>query len=149
MKNTKEYEAREKRIIQYIKDGLTAEDIGQREGLRPDYALKERKAIAIKHGLTIKRGRKQVMPFGLDEETRIFRTRLGDRVFRLLTVRKMDPIEITKLVGIPRKLQKKTYEKPINYDWSVSEMQRLAKVLGVPFHQMMKEILSEVEDGIA
>jgi hypothetical protein len=140
-KNDKEHEAREQRFISYIKDGITAADIGQLEGLRADYAGRLRKAFATKHGLTITKGQGQDMPPGITEASRRFRGRLGDYLYKLLNDKKLLPVTVANRVGVPVKLQSRAYNKPNYYDWKLSELERLAKASGVPFEQFIRSLV--------
>lgn len=136
-------EKREKRILGYIEQQLTAAEIARREGLQPDYAIRVRNQIAAKHGLTIKdrSNKSSAMPYGLDDESRRFRNRLGDDLWGLLNLHKMAPMEVARKVGIPRKLQSKAINKPFAYNWSLGEIQQMAKLYNKPFEEYIRDLL--------
>jgi hypothetical protein len=140
-------EAREKRIVGYIKQRLTAAEIGRKEGLQPDYALKVRRDVAAKHGLKIEEGIGSAMIHGLDAESLTFRSRLADELNKLLLVKRLSQLQVANQVGVPRKLQAKAMTDPYNYDWSLSEIQQLAKAFGLSFKDFMQQLLKETHHG--
>lgn len=146
-KDKKLLDDRDKRMVGYIKSRLSAAEIAKREGIQPDYAMKQRKRVAVENGLTIQGPKSGDMPYGLDNESRRLRGRLGDKLWYLQSKLKMEQLEIAQRVGIPRKLQKKAMEKPNAYNWTLAEMQQLAKALGVSFEALMVDLTTERPDG--
>lgn len=136
-------ENREQRILGYIKDDLTAVEIARREGLQPDYALRLRNQIAAKHGVTVKerKSKKSDIPYGLDDESRRFRSRLGDDLWGLLNTKRLAPMEVARKVGVPRKLQAKAINKPFAYNWSLGEIQQMAKLHNMTLEQYLHDLL--------
>jgi hypothetical protein len=144
-KNDKEYAEREQRIVQYIKDEFTQEDIGKLESLDASYAGRLRRETAKKYGLDIKYGHSQVK---LDKHSPSFRMRfrLGSILNLLDVVKKMTPIQIAVSTGVSRKLLRtRIIESPNSYDWKLSELEKVAKTINVPFHDLIAGLISEEE----
>ncbi len=143
MSNNKE---RDRRMVGYIKDKLTAEEIGRREGIQRDYASRLRKGVATEEGLTLSRGKQTTLPHGLDAQSFVFRHRLGNLLYKLWNEGDLTKPQLANLVGVPSKLQRLAHSKPFSYNWSINEIQLLAKALNRTFSDVMEQVTKEGND---
>jgi hypothetical protein len=134
---------REQRFLKYLNDKWTNHDIAAVEGLEPYYAGKELARIARKHKLKIgKRVPQQwELPYGLDERTRRFRYNLGTELYNYRYDNKLHPNAVASQLGMTTAEQRSAIEKPWGHDWKLSQIQRLADAVGVPFEKFLARIL--------
>lgn len=150
MTNRKLLDARETRFLDYIKEKRVTSEIATREGMEDDYVRKERIRLAHLHGLKLpKKGQTQALdliPFGLDDESRLFRGRVADRLHDQtgggIGLGKYHPAELASLIGVPQKAQNKARVRPFAHDWTLGQIQRLAKLEGKTFTQFMRELVA-------
>ncbi len=111
--------------------------ICQIEGLEPRGARSLIKSVqdelGIEYGGLGLRMRTDLMPYGLTPSTARLRQRLGDNLYLLLergndsgTVARND---ISHRVGLNIREQIKAQQRPFNFDWKLSQIERLAREL--------------------
>jgi len=125
--------ARRERFIEYLNDGLTAKEIAAREGLQPDYALKERARIASEENLEVKETSSSEKIYGLTDKTKDLRAKLGNVLYRMRNEGKLPPKEVARITGIPVKHQKRASDRPYSYDWTLTQMERTIAWTNVEF----------------
>lgn len=143
MTTKRQLDARVARFIEYIKERRVASEIAVREGMDEYYANRLRTRIALENGLPpLSKDETKALdaiPFGLDEESKIIRRRLADALNHV--VLRHPPEEVARMIGIPQKLHKRALEAPYRWDWTLGQMQRLAKARGKPFPQFIRELV--------
>lgn len=139
----------DQRIVGYIKQRMTREEIGEREGWDSIYAAANRARVGKKYLSQSKfPGTKRTgPPFGLSQATHFLRFALGDRLENLGTRRNMHHLEISRDVGISGTNQKVAngFGSDVNrmFDWRLSQIERLARVLKVDPTQLIVNSLRE------
>lgn len=77
---------------------------------------------------------KDALPYGLTTATTHLRGRLGDHVYQLRqrgnNHDNFGRNEVAPRVGLNARQQQKAENRPFNYDWSLSQIERLARELG-------------------
>lgn len=125
---------REARLLDYIKQNMTAEEIGEREGWETYYALNKRNALARKHGLPVpsKPQQNKRTPYGLTTDTVQLRLELGNRLANWQQDTKRHHLEVARDVGIGMRDQTlATVQSHNSFNWKLSNIERLAKQLGM------------------
>lgn len=125
------------RFVGYIKAGLSAKSIAQREGFEEDYVKKLRKRIAGEEGLTLVDGVSDPQPFGFTKGGNRFRARLGDFIHDLLNRRGRHGLELARDLGITQTQQKQAAESPYHHNWTLSQLERSATLEGLTFTEFM------------
>lgn len=126
---------RKERILEYVKQKLTAEEIADREGTTADYISKERRALT---GRKVKDSGRLPMPFGLTDATVQLRKELGNILYNFIHFGKKHQLEVARDIGIPRRHQKvATNNKSPNYNWKLSQIERLARARGIDPTRLM------------
>jgi hypothetical protein len=138
---TTEREEREQRFLQFIQRNDPVRSVARMEGIDYDYALKLLRKVAKQHGLTyqpsrIRVGGKEEI-VGITDESRPMRARLGDHLYHL----NRRPTVVARQFGVTARRQKYAQDAPFNYDWSVSQIERLARDAGVDFKTFMLQLL--------
>lgn len=87
------------------------------------------------------------MPYGLTEATARFRARLADHLYRITDVDTSivnikGRTEAAPIVGLNPREQIRAEQKPFAYDWSLSQMERLARALGKDPRDFILDCLS-------
>ena len=77
---------------------------------------------------------------GLTTASQGFRAKLGDALYAL----EGTPSEIARQIGLLAKAQPIARDRPFNFDWSLSQIERLAEASGEDFHTFMTKLLSQV-----
>lgn len=132
----KHAEQRRKRFIEYIEQGLSSYEIGEREGMAADAARTERGEIAREENLTVKRpGRDSYVPLGLKEVDAPFRTALAQKVDDLR--RRHHFKEVCRLTGLSNAAQKRAQQG--KHNWNLGEIYRLSQAVGMSFRDLIAE----------
>lgn len=141
----KKNEEREQHLIDLIKAGRPVNFIADTLGMNVDYAIKQIREVCLQHNLPRPpKGRAGDMPVGLDDESQVFRAKLGDHLYNLRE--KHHRTTLAQHLGIPPQSQAKASERPNAFNWSLGQMQRLAKHLGISFKELiLRCILTEDE----
>lgn len=146
---------RRARFIGYIQQGMTAEAIGQREGMVREAVSELRRTIADEEGLTVSRvsQTKKSEPFGLTTESDKLRHGLRGRLEDFRSSNHMTNKEAAVVIGLTnaeytRAIRQGSDGKPI-HDWSLSQMQRLAAALNTPFDTFMRLVLDGPPNPLA
>jgi hypothetical protein len=137
----------EARMLGYLEAKMTMREIALLEGQEPVHLGTIRREVARKHGLSTK-GKASAMPPGLTEETRLFRKRLGD----LLYVLKNNPHnlsrkEAAKATGVSSKNQTRAETFPYTFNWSIAEIEQLARALNMSFNDVILHVLTDPTVG--
>lgn len=138
--------AREDRLAIYIAQGRPVSAVAKSEVIEHDYAYKLLREVAAKRGLTYqpRRGpRAEIV--GLTSASQQLRARLGDALYKL----KDADTDLTRSVGILAKSQPYAHSRPFNYDWSLSQLERLATATGLDFRTMLLQMLQPTEENKA
>ena len=139
---------RRTRMLGYIKDGMTADQIADIEGLDLVRARKERKAVADTHGLsTPPNKRAGFTPVGFTAPNRGMRTFLGYKLSDLTTKHKGDKILIARLTGLTQSEQRQAVKASVGHNWTLAQIQRLADALDIPFEELMRYALKGTNIG--
>lgn len=132
---------REARVFDLLQQGKTADEIRAIEGI-DERTEKLYRREAKRQQLPIKSGKRDVMPFGLTEQSTQFRTKLASIIYAMLEHAKWHRLEIARHVGLTQREQGRMKAKTISYyDWKLTEIERLATVRKMPFRQFMLELL--------
>lgn len=141
-KKTKEQERdRAARIIEHARKGHTMMEIVDLEGLDPGNVKRWHKLVRDA-GVTIEMGRASRPPSGIRPSNDAWRYRIG-RV--LNDLRDAHPqIEVSRMVGMTNVQIKNATAGPrdCTHDWTVSQLQRLADVSGIPFESLIVQALT-------
>lgn len=135
--------SREQRLLEFVREKIPVRTVALMEVIDPDYAYKLLRKVASDHGLDYAPGRNsgstpKIIP-GLTEQSQLLRSRLADRLYDLnLSVQ-----EAALRIGIKAKAQQSAKDRPFNYDWSLSQIERLATEAGVPFKTLLLQALEE------
>jgi len=127
-------------IVECIAQKMSRPDICDTAGIEIGYLI----MLARKHGWTLPTTRRgqtttRQMPIGMDAESARMRGRLGGIVADLID-KKTNPVELAMLTGVTQTQLNMTKERPFNHNWSISQLQRLAKYLGKDFNTFMQEL---------
>ena len=137
---------REERLVQFITEGRSVSVVAVLEGLEHDYAYKLLMKVAKDKGLVYQARRTHnpgAMPVvGLTTASQPLRARLGDHLYKL----QGKPPEIARATGVSVKGQRYARDRPFNYDWSLSQIERLAEASGMSFRALMLAALLAPEE---
>lgn len=137
---------RETRLRQFIKENRPVSAIAMAESLEFAYAKQLVRKLIKAENLEYNPPRVKCsgdMPIeGLTEESRDVRGHLANSLARL----KDEPREITRKIGILFRSIKTATIKPNNYDWSLSQIERLARASNKTYKQLMLEALLTPEE---
>jgi hypothetical protein len=138
-------EQRSANILEHIKQGKTAEQIADAEGITADDARKLRLQLAKKHDVRIpKAHRAGFRAIGLDDERSGFRVRLG---YQLQYLRdEHHPVAVSKMTGLTQAEQRDAVDPRKGHNWTLGQIQRLAEARGVSFEQMI--VTAMTKDGV-
>lgn len=126
---------REERLIEFIKRGHAASEVAEFIGVDRDYAYKLMSRTAKKHGLEFhaRRVTGNRLTYGLTDESRPLRARLGDHLYKL----NLNPTDTARVVGVTAKAQKQARDRPFNHDWTLSQIERLSRECGLTFREVI------------
>lgn len=133
---------REDRLAQFIEERRPVCAVALLEGINHDYAYKLLMKISKERGLDYRPRR--VVPTGLEtipgltDATQQLRAKLGDMLYTL----KEQKVAIARTVGVPSKSQPIARDRPFNYDWSLSQIERLAEACGTDFRTLLLQVLT-------
>lgn len=137
---------REGRLRQFISENRPVAVIAKLEALDFSYAkllirklVKDEKLDYNPPKIT-KSGEQPIV--GLTEDSERFRGRLADRLYALGD----DHRAIALGTGIMLRSQKFARDRPFNYDWTVSNLERVARASNKGFRQFMLEALLTPEE---
>lgn len=126
---------RDARLARYAKDGISNREIMEREGFNDiTYTINKMKPYRSKPYPTAP---KPYIAYGLDCESIPLRTALGHKVSKLI-----DNYGITEtgaMLGISNVCHASAFDAAI-HDWTLSQLQRLAKAEGQTLGQLLEEI---------
>jgi len=123
-------------MIEHIKNGLSAQEIADFEGLEIAYAGKQRKEVADAERITLPPpSRKGFRALGLDDENSGFRFRLGQLLRDVRTI--YHPSEVSTLIGLTNREQNQAINMRVGHNWTLGQMHRLAKVLDWTFEELI------------
>lgn len=151
-KRDEQIAARTKRFLQYIRDSWSEEEIADREGMEPYYAGKIRREVARQNGIilpnALPKNRTLQPVVGIDDESQRLRSRLGDMVYDL-TVKNTIP-ELSYILGVPQKTIRRLHHRGYVHNWTLGQLQRLAKARNVTFAALLEELTTkEIKIGFA
>lgn len=132
--------ARRERIFQFMTQDppVPLSIICQMEGMAERACRLMVKEIEAEHGLDYmnkwSRAPKDATPFGLTDATRRLRQKLGDNLYSLRQ-RGNDSShfgrnQVAPRIGLNSRAQFRAETRPFNYDWKLSEIERLAREQG-------------------
>lgn len=133
--------AREERLVIFIAEGRPVSAVALLEGIEHDYAYQLLTQVAKRRGLDYQA--KRVARPGLEEipgltaASRALRSRLGNNLYNL----KLEQSEIARKLGITARNQQFAKDTPFRYDWSLSQIERLANEVGTPFESFLLQLL--------
>lgn len=132
-------------ILEHIKQGLTAEQIADAEGITADDARKLRLQLAREHKIAIPKARREgFRALGLNEERSGFRVRLGYQLQHLRD--QHHPVAVSKMTGLTQAEQRDAVDPRKGHNWTLGQMQRLATARGYTFERLIQIALTK--DGI-
>lgn len=110
-------------------------EVARLEVIDHDYAYKLMVQTARKHGLEYKPHKMSgsTETPGLTNESKTVRARLGDELYKL----ELSPGEAALSTGVPLKAQKLARDRPFNHDWTLSQIERLARARGMTFRELL------------
>ena len=128
-------------MVVFINEGRSVAAVALLEVINHDYAYKLLMRVSKKFDLNYRPQRvantaQAVVP-GLTDASQAVRARLGDYFYTL----KGSPAELARLTGVPSRAQVTARDRPFNYDWSLSQMERLAEASGTDFRTLMLQAL--------
>ena len=132
---------REERLRQFIIEQRPISAIAKLESLDLPYARVLVRRMVKDEGLEYnppkitRQGKEPIV--GLTEDTRKVRAKLGDYLAAL----GRDHRSIALNIGILFRSQQYARDRPFNYDWTLSNIERLARASDIPFKRLMLEAL--------
>lgn len=124
--------AQEQRVTDRLKAGESMEFIAAAEGVVLSTINNLRKRLK----LTVKKGKTPKKPHGLTANSSRIRGYLGPRL-KDQVAGGLHWMEVAAATGIPRNQQKVAGQNPFDHDWKLSEIERLAQLMGVPLHELL------------
>ncbi|MGN6820571.1 MAG: hypothetical protein ACTHJR_18090 [Sphingomonas sp.] len=136
---------RDKKMRELVIEGRAASEIAERLGLEEDYVQRQASRIADELGIVrAKRpSRMDKTPFGMSADSQRLRRNLGNELYYLKQDDNLHKLEVAELTGIPQKAQLGAWERPHNYNWSITQIERLARARGRDFTEFMMEMLTK------
>lgn len=135
-------------LIDLIKDGVPLTIMAKMVGTHRDYCGDIVQRLCREHGLTYAptpEGEKD-LPLGISDQSRPLRAHLGNLIYNL---REVDHhLQIAIDTGLTNKAQRKARDHPFAHDWTLGQMERLAKRLNKTFREMMLEALLTEEEWV-
>lgn len=132
---------REERLATFIAEGRPVSAVALLEVIDHDYAYRLLMDVAKLRGLEyrpkrVPQGETREIP-GLTSASHSLRARLGNALYGLT----LSSPDLAKATGITSKAQTVAKNRPFNYDWKLSQIERLANQLGVPFEEFLLRAL--------
>lgn len=131
---------RDQRMIQMMLIGYPTTAIAKLEGLDQDYCRKicaklskDNQIVHVQRQTTSR----VEAPVGLTDASRRMRSRLADHLHELSDLLDNDLRRVSGVVGLNLRDQKYAKERPFNHDWTLSQIERLAKGLDVNFSELL------------
>ena len=125
--------ARNIRILDYITgdNQLSFRAIQTSEGLSAGLARQKIKELEREHGVSYfgTAAAKGGVPYGLTDDSRAMRARLSDALHAVAR-KQPDKAAVSALTGLNRREQRRAIERPFRHDWTVSQIERLARLVG-------------------
>lgn len=145
-KETRLRSSREDRLRQFIKENRPVSAIAKLESLDFSYAKLLVRRLVKAENLCYdppKITNSGLQPIiGLTDESYNFRSRLGNNLFALGE----DHRQVTLDTGILFRSIKSARDKPFNYDWTLSQIERVGRANNKNFKQIMLEALLSPEE---
>ncbi len=124
-------------IIQSIKDGMTIKDLAAQTGWNERTLMSDRKIIAKEEGLEIST-KGVALPLGLTKAGSLqLRVHLANHLNRVTIATGHRPKEVATLIGVNRAGQRRAEKTPYAHDWTLSQIERLAKAQSITFQEIM------------
>ena len=124
-------------IIAYINEGLTPKSIAERAGMNELAARRLINDLVKLHGLSYVPSITDDTPFGMDQQTVFLRIHLGNLLYDLRMRLDGDRTSVSRLTGLNRTEQIRAEQRPYNHNWTLSQIQRLAKVTDTPLMELL------------
>jgi len=126
-------------ILAHLRNGLTAKEIAEREGLDVATTGKTVGKLRELHPDLPPEGKRDAVPFGLTVQSQMMRTQLGYIVDDLR--RKYHQTELAKIIGMTNAEQRRASPYKMQHDWKLSQLERVAAELGLTFEQLMQKVM--------
>jgi hypothetical protein len=120
-------------IQDYIKQGLNVRSIAARIGMNELAARRIIYALSPGYRGTVN----DDTPYGMDTESLAQRIKLGSLLYDLRESLKGDRVQVARLTGLNRNEQIAAEQRPFEHDWSISQIQRLAKAISVNYKDII------------
>lgn len=120
-------------IKDYIAQGLSVKSIALRVGMNELAARRIINSLCPNYKGTVA----DTTPFGMDTESLAQRIKLGSLLYDLRESLGGDRVQISRLTGLNRNEQIAAEQRPFEHDWSISQMQRLAKAISVNYKDII------------
>jgi len=123
-------------IKSYISQGLTIKSIAERAGMNELAARR----LVLKLSPGYKGTVVDTTPYGMDKESVHHRVELGSLLYDLRMSLEGDRTAVARLVGLNIREQIRAEQRPFDHNWSISQMQRLAKATNQTFQELLHAI---------
>jgi hypothetical protein len=138
---------RDQYLYDLMKDGRPIRVIAVLLGLQHDYTYKLCRKVIETTGLQYtpdqsKKRENWEAPVGITEESRILRGGLADALYDLCE-EVGDPRKVAQMVGVPVRHQNFAKTKPFHYDWTLTQLQRLATAKGMTLPELLRKHLRD------
>lgn len=137
---------REAYILDLVKENTPLASIAKLTGTNQDYCGDLIEKLVKEYGLTYAPAKPgtEDMPVGVTSDSHTFRNNLAPLVYDL---RETDHhLQIARDTGLLNIAQRRASSRPHNHDWTLSQLERLARRLDIPFKEMMlKALLTDNE----
>lgn len=128
---------RDDHIADLIQNGVPLTSMAVMVGAHRDYCKDHVARICQERGLTYnptEEGEKD-LPVGVTKDSWRFRHNLATRVYDARETHHY--IELQTQLGLSNKAQAKASDNPYTHDWTLGQLERLSRFLGVSFTRMM------------
>jgi len=127
------------RITGYIKDKYGVPDIIDREGGDPKVISDLCREIGQQLGIKPVQGHTDLLPYGLSSSGpgAKLRSTLGNHLFRLTKNHHFR--EVSVMTGLTNAEQKRALNNPPRHDWSLSQIERMAKARNITFLEVLND----------
>lgn len=144
-------------LVELALQGLTEKEIGERLGISYDGVSAEKRRVSKARGIefpkrALGRNATPKPAYGLTARgepggSYRFRVNLSDRLKKLRD--KQHPIEVAQTTGLWPNAQTMatSNDPPYGYDWTISQIERLAQAHGLTFNELVTELLQEPSFG--
>jgi len=117
----------------YIAQGLSVKSIALRVGMNELAARRIINSLCPNYKGTVN----DVTPYGMDNESLAQRIKLGSLLYDLRESLKGDRVQVSRLTGLNRNEQIRSEQRPFDHDWTISQIQRLARAMNVNYKDLM------------